>query len=157
MARLTAKQRNALPASAFGLPKLRAYPMPDIEHAVVAKMDAERAYDSDLIKRRQYERIVSKANRIIERHIEREVARRNRKKNPSHADHRKAGNDALKKSRTYWERYLGHHRSKDLVDAYEWLTRAHVEMKYAGDREGLAEAKQGYEAAKAELLSRLRR
>jgi hypothetical protein len=131
--------------------------MPDFEHAVVAKMDAHLAYDNARITKRQYVKILQKANLIIERHIDREARRRGLlAANPSRAQHKKAGNDALKKSQTYWERYLKHNRQKDLVDAYEWLTRAHVEMKYAADRPGLREAKQGYEVAKAELLRRLR-
>ncbi len=32
MAELTAKQRNALPPSAFALPKLRKYPIHDLVH-----------------------------------------------------------------------------------------------------------------------------
>lgn len=33
MARLTAKQRNALPSSAFAIPSKRAYPIEDKSHA----------------------------------------------------------------------------------------------------------------------------
>lgn len=42
MATLKAKQRNALPATSFGLPGKRAYPMPDKAHADNAKARASQ-------------------------------------------------------------------------------------------------------------------
>lgn len=40
MARLTAKQRNALPSSDFAVPSKRAYPINDASHAANAKSRA---------------------------------------------------------------------------------------------------------------------
>lgn len=42
MADLTAKKRNALPKSDFGLPGSRKYPMPDRAHAANAKARASQ-------------------------------------------------------------------------------------------------------------------
>jgi hypothetical protein len=44
MARLSTKDRNDLPDSAFGLPDKRAYPMPDKNHARDAKARASEEY-----------------------------------------------------------------------------------------------------------------
>jgi hypothetical protein len=149
-----------LPDSAFGLPSEREYPMPDYNHAVVAKMDARLAYDNDMLTKSELSRIDKKADTIIDRHIMREAERRGlvkanpkgRTKNPSAAEHKKAGGDALSKADHYWDEYRDHGRAKDLADAMDWATRAHVEMKYARDPKGLRDAKAVYEEVKAELI-----
>lgn len=60
MARLSTKRRKKLPASTFGLPEERAYPMPDRKHAAVAKAYAERYATPS-----ERARIDAKANRIL--------------------------------------------------------------------------------------------
>jgi hypothetical protein len=60
MAKLTAAKRKKIPASKFGLPEERAYPMPDRKHAAVAKAYAERYATPS-----QRARIDAKANRIL--------------------------------------------------------------------------------------------
>lgn len=60
MAKLTAKQRNGLRSSTFGLPEKRAYPMPDKSHARFAKAMAAK-YASPQEKKR----IDAKASRIL--------------------------------------------------------------------------------------------
>lgn len=157
MSRLTSAQRRTLPDSAFGLPDEREFPMPDLDHAVAAKMDARLAYDRDLLTKRELERVLKKANTIIERHIMSEAERRGLVKNPPEAEHKKAGDDALDKMQEYWWRWFkGGRKPHDLVDAYEWAARAHVEMKYAKDPAGLREAKSWYGLIKKHLTRQLK-
>ncbi len=63
--KLTAKKRKALPATAFGLPEKRAYPMPDTRHAGNAKARAATALRNRKLTRAEYDRIVRKANRVL--------------------------------------------------------------------------------------------
>lgn len=44
MTKLSTKQRDALPDTAFGLPGRRAYPMPDASHARNAKARAAKEF-----------------------------------------------------------------------------------------------------------------
>ena len=62
MAKLTAKQRKAIPASEFGLPGKRAYPKPDKAHAVAAKARA-----TQFASPAEKAKIDRKANGIIAR------------------------------------------------------------------------------------------
>jgi hypothetical protein len=71
--------------------------------------------------------------------------------NPTAKRHGKTGRDYLKKADEYWDKYYKKGKSKDLIDAYKYLTLAHEELKYAGDKEKLKEAKAGLNAATAEL------
>lgn len=59
MAKLTTKQRNALPDSAFAGPN-RTYPVPDRGHAIAAKGRAAEFASPALEKR-----IDAKANRVL--------------------------------------------------------------------------------------------
>jgi len=61
MARLTAADRDALPAGDFGGPG-RSYPMPDVAHAVNAKARASQHAGPDLKAK-----IFAKADQIIAR------------------------------------------------------------------------------------------
>lgn len=65
MAKLTAKKRNALPKSDFGLPGERKYPMPDKSHAVNAKARAEQMENKGKISASTKAKIDAKANKII--------------------------------------------------------------------------------------------
>lgn len=65
MAKLHASTRNALPASEFGLPKERKYPMPDKSHAANAKARASEEERRGVISRQQEEQIDRKADRIL--------------------------------------------------------------------------------------------
>jgi hypothetical protein len=65
MAKLRAKARKALPKSDFGEPGKRAYPMPDKNHAEVAKGFAKRALDAGRISQSTYDHIVAMANRKL--------------------------------------------------------------------------------------------
>ena len=64
MTDLTAKKRNSLPASSFGMPGERKYPMPDKSHAANAKARAKQALDAGRISKGTFARIVSKANKV---------------------------------------------------------------------------------------------
>jgi hypothetical protein len=61
MAKLTSKERSALPAGDFGGPD-RSYPMPDVKHAENAKSRASQFADPALKAK-----IFAKANAIIAR------------------------------------------------------------------------------------------
>jgi hypothetical protein len=65
MAVLTAKSRNSLRSSTFGLPKSRKYPMPDKSHAANAKSRASQQLHRGNLSKSQYSQIVSKANRKL--------------------------------------------------------------------------------------------
>jgi hypothetical protein len=75
MAKLTAKQREKLPAKAFGLPerarskKARKesgnYPMPDRDHAISAIRRSERERQRGNLTKDEFERINRKARKIL--------------------------------------------------------------------------------------------
>jgi hypothetical protein len=65
MSQLTSKTRNALPKSDFGLPGQRKFPMPDAEHAAVAKGRAKQQENRGALSAGAYKSIVSKANRKL--------------------------------------------------------------------------------------------
>jgi hypothetical protein len=65
MAKLTTKARNALPASKFGLPGKRAYPMPDKSHAANAKARATQAVNAGRMSASTKAQIFAKANKVL--------------------------------------------------------------------------------------------
>jgi hypothetical protein len=65
MAILKAKARNKLPASEFGEPGDRKYPMPDASHAGNAKARARQQLNAGKLSRGEYDKIVAKANRKL--------------------------------------------------------------------------------------------
>ena len=65
MADLTAKTRNALPDSTFGLPGQRKYPMPDAAHAGNAKARATQMVKRGKLSPAAAARIRQKANAIL--------------------------------------------------------------------------------------------
>jgi hypothetical protein len=65
--KLTRARRNRLPSSAFGLPRERKYPMPDVSHARNAKARASMMLRRGGLSRVKYNKIVRKANAIINR------------------------------------------------------------------------------------------
>jgi len=67
MATLTTKQRNRLPASVYGLPGRKAYPMPDEDHAINAKARAKQMLQKGKLTKSEYNKIVRKANTVISR------------------------------------------------------------------------------------------
>jgi len=75
--------------------------------------------------------------------------------NPSKSEHKKLGLQFLKKSQTYWEKYYKGRANTDLLAAYKWLVLAEQELKFAGDKAGLKEARSGLRAATAEMKDRL--
>ena len=76
------------------------------------------------------------------------------KSNPTKAQHKAIGQKFLKKSEKAWDKYCkGGCKLNDLLDAYEDLSIAYEELKHAGDRKGMAQAKEGLKAARAEIAS----
>ena len=67
MAKLTAKKRNAIPKSEFGLPGKRAYPMSDKSHAANAKARASQMEKAGKLSPSAKSKIDAKANRILKR------------------------------------------------------------------------------------------
>jgi hypothetical protein len=61
MTALTSKARNALPSSVFAGPG-RSYPIPDREHAGLAKSYAKQELDKGNLSSAEYAHIVAKAN-----------------------------------------------------------------------------------------------
>ena len=65
MAKLTARRRNKLKKSQFGLPGSRKYPMPDRAHAANAKARATQQYKKGRISKSTKNKIHAKANRVL--------------------------------------------------------------------------------------------
>lgn len=65
MAKLTSKQRNALPKSAFGLPGSEKYPMPDKAHAANAKARAAQQVKKGNLSPSSAAKIDAKANKKL--------------------------------------------------------------------------------------------
>jgi hypothetical protein len=65
MATLSTRKRNALPASDFGLPDERKYPMPDRAHARDAKARASAQENEGALSSVKKAKIDRKADRIL--------------------------------------------------------------------------------------------
>lgn len=65
MSKLKAAQRNKLPASEFGEPAKRKYPMPDRAHAENAKARATQQVNKGKLSPATADKIRAKANRIL--------------------------------------------------------------------------------------------
>lgn len=65
MAKLTSKERNALPKEAFGLPGARKYPMPNKSHAENAKTDATQMVNAGKLSKADEKKIDHMADKII--------------------------------------------------------------------------------------------
>ncbi len=65
MARLTAKQRNALPTSKFALPADRKYPVDTPSRAANAKARATQAVKAGRMSKSTEAKIDAKANRVL--------------------------------------------------------------------------------------------
>jgi hypothetical protein len=62
---LTTAQRKAIPASQYGLPSQRKYPMPDKSHAANAKARASQMEHAGKLSPAQKAEIDAKANRKL--------------------------------------------------------------------------------------------
>lgn len=67
MGLLDSKMRGALPASDFGLPAQRKYPMPDANHARDAKARATQMVAKGKLSPAQKKKIDAKANKVLGR------------------------------------------------------------------------------------------
>jgi hypothetical protein len=67
MAKLSSKLRNALPASKFGEPGSRKYPMNDRSHAANAKARASQQAAKGALSRGEEAKIDSKANKVLKK------------------------------------------------------------------------------------------
>jgi len=65
MAKLNASARKKIPASKFGEPGERKYPMPDRSHAANAKARATQQVKAGKLSSSAASRIRAKANRIL--------------------------------------------------------------------------------------------
>ena len=66
MAKLSIKNRSKLPKSDFGLPGEKKYPMPDREHAGLAKGRATEMVSKGKLSESSKDKIFAKANRILD-------------------------------------------------------------------------------------------
>ena len=67
MAKLTTKQRKAIPKSEFGEPSERKYPMENASHARNAKARASQAVNAGRMSKSTEEKIDAKADRVLKR------------------------------------------------------------------------------------------
>ena len=67
MAKLTTKERKAVPKKEFGLPGEKKYPMPDKSHAANAKARASQMEKKGKLSESSKEKIDAKADRILNR------------------------------------------------------------------------------------------
>lgn len=65
MAKLTAKKRNALPKSDFGMPGERKFPMNNRSHAANAKARATQMENKGKISPSTKSKIDAKANKVL--------------------------------------------------------------------------------------------
>lgn len=65
LAKLKTSTRNSLPASVFGEPKERKYPMPDRGHAANAKARATQMVKKGKLSPGAAAKIRAKANRVL--------------------------------------------------------------------------------------------
>ena len=65
MAKLDAKQRNAIPKSEFGLPGERKYPMENRAHQINAKSRATQMVKAGKLSEASKSKIDAKANRLL--------------------------------------------------------------------------------------------
>jgi hypothetical protein len=65
MTKLSATERDELPDSAFGLPRKRAYPMPDASHARNAKARASEEFHIGNLTAAEKAQLDRKANNIL--------------------------------------------------------------------------------------------
>ena len=65
MGALTAKIRDSLPKSDFGLPGQRKYPMQDKAHAANAKARASQAVNEGKLSKSAQQKIDARANKVI--------------------------------------------------------------------------------------------
>jgi hypothetical protein len=65
MSKLSANDRDKLPAKEFGEPEKKAYPMPDAAHAKNAKARASQAANAGRISGAEEKRIDAKADKVI--------------------------------------------------------------------------------------------
>ena len=67
MSRLTTSTRKELPASSFGLPEQKKYPMPDRRHAANAKARATQEQERGLLSQADKKRVDRKADQVLAR------------------------------------------------------------------------------------------
>lgn len=65
MVRITARKRDTLSSSQFGLPEKRKYPMPDEAHARNAKARASQQEEKGHLSEAEKRRIDRKADRVL--------------------------------------------------------------------------------------------
>lgn len=65
MAKITSKQRNALPKSEFALPGQGKYPIPDKSHAANAKARAAQQVAKGNMSKSAEQQIDAKANKVL--------------------------------------------------------------------------------------------
>lgn len=67
MAKLSSAARKKIPASEYGEPGQKKYPMPDRSHAANAKARASQMVKAGKLSESEKEKIDAKANRILKK------------------------------------------------------------------------------------------
>jgi hypothetical protein len=65
MAKLTTQQRKHMPASEFGLPATRQYPVDDRSHAANAKARAQEEYNKGNLSKAKRDEVFAAANKVL--------------------------------------------------------------------------------------------
>jgi hypothetical protein len=65
MAKLDAKERNAIPSKDFGLPAQRKFPEENASHAANAKSRAAQMLKRGSISQAEYNKICAKADKVL--------------------------------------------------------------------------------------------
>lgn len=74
MSKLTAKKRNKIPKSEFGMPGARKYPMPDKSHAANAKARASQMVKKGKLSKSSEAKIDAKANKVLGKNVHKSSA-----------------------------------------------------------------------------------
>jgi|HubBroStandDraft_5_1064220.scaffolds.fasta_scaffold568444_2 hypothetical protein len=75
MAKLTTRAREKIPATEFGEPKERKYPMPDKAHAANAKARASQMANKGDMPKATEKKIDAKADKVLGRNADRAADR----------------------------------------------------------------------------------
>jgi hypothetical protein len=101
MAKLTTKQRKALPSRDFALEKQRKYPIQDRGHAIAAKSRAKQQLDKGNLSKAQYNEIIREADAKLkgdDKRLDKEMAKDKKKPAAKKAAAPKAKASAAKKA-----------------------------------------------------------
>lgn len=115
--KISSSKRRGLPASSFGLPGERKYPMPDPAHASNAKARATQEYNRGDLSKRQLKQVHRRADQVIASCKGRRKGRGGAKsRNPKFAAYRKKWQACVRKKKCpATKRVKGRYQPSDCV------------------------------------------